>query len=161
MAEFRITRFRYTWRGNWSASSVTYYKDDVIFYQGASWACIRQHVSSVFDDAQTYLPAGNTDPSPAWVKTTEGRKFLGPWTASTRYDPGVLIVDGGNLYLCIVSHQSSTNFNTNADKFEIFATGSNFRNTWAAGTRYKVGDAVRYNGVHLSVYSRTRCWNII
>jgi len=146
MAEFRITRFRYTWRGNWSASSVTYYKDDVIFYQGASWACIRQHESSVFDDAQTYLPAGNTDPSPAWVKTTEGRKFLGPWTASTRYDPGVLVVDGGNLYLCIVSHQSSTNFNTNADKFEIFATGSNFRNTWADGTRYKVGDAVRYNG---------------
>jgi hypothetical protein len=146
MAEFRITRFRYTWRGNWSASSVTYNKDDVIFYQGASWACIRQHVSTVFDDAQTYIPAGNTDASPAWVKTTEGRKFLGPWAAGVRYDPGVLVVDGGNLYLCIVSHQSSTNFDTNADKFEIFATGSNFRNTWAAGVRYKAGDAVRYNG---------------
>lgn len=145
MAEFKITRFRYAWRGNWSAA-VTYNKDDVIFYQGASWACIRQHVSDVFDDAQTYIPTGNTAAAPAWVKTTEGRKFLGPWSADTRYDPGVLVIAGGNLYLCIVSHQSSTNFNTNADKFEIFATGINFRNTWTSGIRYKVGDAVRYNG---------------
>lgn len=146
MAEFRITRFRYTWKGNWSASSVTYYKDDVVFYQGSAWVCIRQHVSGVFDDAQTYIPAGNTDAAPAWVKTADGRKFLGSWTANTRYDPGVLVVNGGNLYLCLISHQSSTNFNTNADKFEIFATGTNFRNTWSTNTRYQVGDAVRYNG---------------
>jgi hypothetical protein len=146
MAEFKITRFRYTWTGDWDTNVSTYYKDDVVYYQGSSWVCIRQHSPTVFNDDQTYTASGDTNASPAWVKTTEGRKFLGPWTANTRYDPGVLVVDGGNLYLCIVSHQSSTNFNTNADKFEIFATGSNFRNTWAAGTRYKVGDAVRYNG---------------
>ena len=146
MAEFKITRFRYTWTGDWDTNVSTYYKDDVVYYQGSSWVCIRQHSPTVFATDQAYTPAGETNAVPAWTKTTEGRKFLGPWTSSTRYDPGVLVVDGGNLYLCIVSHQSSTNFNTNADKFEIFATGTNFRNTWAAGLRYKVGDAVRYNG---------------
>lgn len=146
MAEFKITRFRYTWLGAWSGSSVTYNKDDVVSYQGSSYVCIRQHVSAIFNDAQTYIPSGETLASPAWIKTTDGRKFLGSWAASTRYDPGTLVIAGGNLYLCIVSHQSSTYFNTNADKFEIYAIGSNFTNTWAPATRYRVGDAVRYNG---------------
>jgi hypothetical protein len=100
----------------------------------------------VFNNAQTFLPAGETLPSPAWVKSVDGRQFLGNWTASTRYDPGVLVVAGGNLYLCVTSHQSSTNFSTNADKFEIYATGTNFRNAWTPNTRYRIGDAVRYNG---------------
>ena len=146
MAEFKITRFRYTWTGDWDTNVATYFKDDVVYYRGSSWVCIRQHSPTVFNTDQSYTPAGETNAVPAWTKTTDGREFLGPWTSDTRYDPGVLVVDGGNLYLCIVSHQSATNFNTNADKFEIFATGTNFRNTWAAGLRYKVGDAVRYNG---------------
>jgi len=146
MAEFKITRFRYTWTGDWDTTVATYYKDDVVYYQGSSWVCIRQHSPTVFVTDQSYTPAGETDAVPAWTKTTEGRKFLGQWASSTRYDPGVLVISGGNLYLCIISHESSTYFNTNADKFEIFATGHNFRNTWTASTRYSVGDAVRYNG---------------
>jgi len=146
MAEFKITRFRYTWRGNWAGDSTTYYKDDVVYYRGSPWVCIRQHTSDVFDNAQIFLPAGATLPSPAWVKSADGRQFLGEWTSNTRYDPGVLVIAGGNLYLCVTSHQSSTNFSTNADKFEVFATGFNFRNTWTPNTRYRIGDAVRYNG---------------
>lgn len=146
MAEFKITRFRYTWTGDWDTTVATYYKDDVVYYQGSSWVCIRQHSPTVFATDQSYTPVGETNAVPAWTKTTEGREFLGPWTSSTRYDPGVLVISGGNLYLCITSHESSTYFNTNADKFEIFATGHNFRNTWTASTRYSVGDAVRYNG---------------
>lgn len=146
MAEFKITRFRYTWKGDWSGSAVTYYKDDVVFYAGSAWVCIRQHTSDVFDNAQIYTAPGNTFPSPAWSKTAEGREFLGSWTSNTRYDPGMLVMAGGNLYLCVTSHQSTTDFNTNADKFEIFATGNNFRNTWNTNTRYRVGDSVRYNG---------------
>jgi hypothetical protein len=146
MAEFKITRFRYTWTGDWDTNVPTYFKDDVVYYQGSSWVCIRQHSPTVFATDQLYTPAGETNAVPAWTKTTEGREFLGPWASDTRYDPGVLVSNGGNLYLCITSHQSSTYFNTNADKFEILATGTNFRNTWTAGTRYEVGDAVRYNG---------------
>jgi len=146
MAEFKITRFRYTWTGDWDTNVATYFKDDVVYYRGSSWVCIRQHSPTVFATDQSYTPAGETNAVPAWTKTTDGREFLGQWTSSTRYDPGVLVISGGNLYLCITSHESSTYFNTDADKFEIYATGTNFRNTWAASTRYRVGDAVRYNG---------------
>jgi hypothetical protein len=147
MAEFKITRFRYTWTGNWDSNySSLYNKDDVVFYQGSAWVCVRQHNPSVFADDQAFTSPGDTLPSPAWTKMSDGRKWLGNWQSSTQYDPGVLVVAGGNLYLCITAHQSSTNFNTNANKFEILATGSNFRNTWTANTRYQEGDAVRYNG---------------
>jgi hypothetical protein len=146
MAEFKISRFRYTWKGNWSGSSVVYNKDDVVYYQGSSWVCIRQHTSATFNDAQIYTAAGDTNPSPAWIKMAEGRKFLGEWTANTLYEPGVLIYSGGNVYLCLTSHLAASNFNSDLANWEIFATGSNFRNTWTASTRYRVGDAIRYNG---------------
>ena len=146
MAEFKISRFRYTWQGEWDTNYGTYNRDDVVYYQGSSWACIRQHSSGIFDDAQTYIPPGETFPTPAWVKTTEGRQFVGDWTSDTRYNPGVLVLTGGNVYLCVTSHLSSTNFNSDFIKWELFATGSNFRNTWTASTRYKIGDVIRYNG---------------
>jgi chitodextrinase len=31
-------------------------------------------------------------------------------------------------------------------KWDLLATGYNFRNTWAANQRYRVGDVIRYNG---------------
>ena len=146
MAEFKITRFRYTWRGNWSASSVSYLKDDVVYYRGSSWVCVRAHTSDVFDSAQDYIPAGSTSIAPGWIKMSEGRQYLGDWNSNIRYDPGVLILAGGNVYLCVDSHISSANFNSDLADWELFATGSNFRNTWTPATRYRVGDVIRYNG---------------
>ena len=146
MAEFKISRFRYTWQGDWDAASVAYNRDDVVYHNGSAWVCIRQHTSDVFNNAQIYTAAGDTNPSPAWIKMAEGRKFLGEWTTGTRYDLGTLIYSGGNVYLCLVSHVAAANFNSDLANWEIFATGSNFRNTWLPSTRYRVGDAIRYNG---------------
>lgn len=146
MAEFKISRFRYTWKGTWSGDSITYNKDDVVYYQGSSWVCIRQHSSGIFNDAQTYTPPGESSATPAWTKMAEGRKWASEWITGTRYDPGVIVVSGGNLYLCLTSHVSTTNFVDDLLNWEIFAVGSNFRNTWTASTRYKVGDVIRYNG---------------
>jgi hypothetical protein len=145
MAEFKITRFRYTWKDQWSASDV-YYKDDVVYYQGSSWVCIRQHTASTFAADQSYTAPGDTNPSPAWVKMLDGQSFAGAWTSLTLYEPGVMVYAGGNVYLCITSHIASTNFNSDLINWELFAVGSNFRNEWTTAIRYRVGDVVRYNG---------------
>ena len=146
MAEFKITRFRYTWKGNWDSNAVTYYKDDVVYHRGSAWVCIRQHVPDVFNDAQIFIAPGDTNASPAWVKTTDGREFGGDWTAGTQYDLGMLIRAGGHLYLCIAAHFSSSNFDDDTVYWELFATGLNFRNEWSPLTRFRIGDVVRYNG---------------
>ena len=145
MAEFKITRFRYIWKDQW-LSNEEYNRDDVVFYQGSSWVCVRQHTAGDFAEDIAFIAPGDTNPSPAWRKMTDGRTFTGDWTADVRYDPGVLIKVGGNVYLCVVAHTSSTNFNSDTIYWELFAAGSNFRNTWSTTTRYRVGDVVRYNG---------------
>jgi chitodextrinase len=145
MAEFKISRFRYTWEGNW-ATAVTYNRDDVVYYSGSAWVCIRQHNSSTFNADITYIPSGETLATPAWVKMSEGRAFRGPWITNTLYQPNEFVEHGGNLYLCTVSHTSATYFNTNINNWEVFATGQDFLNAWIPATRYLVGDVVRYNG---------------
>jgi hypothetical protein len=145
MAEFKISRFRYTWQGEWDTVTATYNKDDVVLYQGKAWVCIRQHAPSTFGADQTYTPAGETNATPAWVKMTDGRKFLGDWADNILYDEGVLVRAGGNVYIAVATHTSAAQFATDILKWEIFATGSNFRNTWSASTRYRVGDVIRYN----------------
>ena len=147
MAEFKISRFRYTWQGDWDGNSVDYNRDDVVYHQGSAWVCIRQHTSDVFNDAQIYTAPGNTDPTPAWIKMAEGREWVGQWTGPNHtYDLGALVVAGGNLYLCIAAHVSASNFNSDLLKWDLLATGYNFRNTWSASQRYRAGDVVRYSG---------------
>ena len=146
MAEFKISRFRYTWQGEWDTVTLTYNKDDVVLYQGKAWVCIRQHAPSTFGADQSYTPAGETNATPAWVKMTDGRKFLGDWDDNVLYDEGVLVLVGGNVYIAVATHTSAAQFATDILKWEVFATGSNFRNTWATATRYRVGDVIRYNG---------------
>jgi hypothetical protein len=145
MAEFKITRFRYTWKGDWTTSTL-YNKDDVVYYSGSAYVCIRQHTSTSFNYEQTYLPAGETLASPGWVKSVDGREFNGEWVESTTYFPGDLVLSGGNVYLCIAGHTSSTDFNDDVIYWDIFAVGNNWRNTWSQNTIYKVNDIVRYNG---------------
>ena len=148
MAEFKITRFRYTWKGNWAVldDSTLYFKDDVVYYSGSAWVCIRQHVPTLFANDQLYIAPGDTNASPAWTKMSEGRDWAGDWTTGVLYEPGQLVLSGGNVYLCVASHTSSINFNSDLIKWEVFATGGNFRNEWTVSTRYRVGDVIRYNG---------------
>jgi hypothetical protein len=145
MAEFKITRFRYTWKGDWTTST-TYNKDDVVYYSGSAYVCIRQHTSTSFNYEQTYLPAGETLVSPGWVKSVDGKEFTGDWVASTAYFPGDLVLLGGNVYLAVTGHTSQSDFNDDIVYWEVYAVGSNWRNTWNQNTIYQVGDIVRYNG---------------
>lgn len=144
MAEFKISRFRYTWKGVWN-NSTRYIKDDVVRYGGSSWVCIRQHESSVFQTDQEFLAnQDDTDFSPAWTKMTDGRVYKGDWFADTLYDPGDIIKYGGNLYLVITSFTSSTIFDNDTINLALYIEGTNWRGSWTAETRYGVGDLVRY-----------------
>jgi hypothetical protein len=62
------------------------------------------------------------------------------------YEPGVVVRIGGNVYFSLISHTSSINFIDDILKWELLASGSNFRNEWTVDTRYRIGDVIRYNG---------------
>ena len=147
MAEFKISRIRYTWKGDWTTST-SYQKDDVVGFSGSSYVCIRAHTSSSFEADQNYIAdVQNTDPSPAWVKMTDGYTWRSDWQASTLYSPGEVVLYGGYLYLCIASHTSTSTFAENNDKWEKYIDSISWTGDWTTDTRYGIGDLVRYNGI--------------
>jgi hypothetical protein len=147
MAEFKISRLRYTWRNQWT-SSTSYNKDDVVRYGGSSWVCVRQHTASAFQTDQEFLAnPGDTDFTPAWVKMTDGYAWRGPWNPSTLYNPGDVVLYGGVIYLVTVSHTSASTFIINADKVLEYVSTSTWTDDWTAATRYGIGDLAKYNGI--------------
>ena len=147
MAEFDITRIRYTWRGNW-ATSTAYKIDDIVKYGGSSYACIRLHTSGNFESDQDFLTnPGDTVPSPAWQKVTDGFAWRNTWAPTTVYAFGDLTLYGGVIYVCTDGHTSGSTFAENNTKFSVYVSLYNFRAEWAATTRYGIGDLVRNGGI--------------
>jgi hypothetical protein len=147
MAEFKISRLRYTWKGIWN-SGTSYIKDDVIRYGGASWVCIRQHTASAFATDQVFLAnQSDTDFSPAWIKMTDGYAFRNDWQSATLYNPGDIVINGGNLYLCVTSYTSSSIFDDGINNWIIYNSGDAFKQSWSQNSRYSIGDVVKYNGI--------------
>jgi hypothetical protein len=147
MAEFRISRIRYTWRNAW-ATTTAYNRDDVIRYGGSTWICQRQHTASTFNADQIYLAnAGDSAPTPAWIKMTDGYAWRATWTVTTLYNPGDLALYGGVIYLCAASHTSQATFDANIADWVVYLSADNWRSAWAPATRYGIGDVIRYNGI--------------
>jgi len=147
MAEFRISRIRYTWRNSWSTTTV-YNRDDVIQYGGSSYVCMRQHTASAFLADQEFLANINdTDFTPAWRKMTDGRAFRGVWQTSLTYTTGDIVINGGNLWLCVDAYTSAVNFDAGIANWVLYAVGDNFIGNWAASTRYGQGTVIKYNGI--------------
>jgi len=143
MAEFKISRIRYTWQGDWTASTA-YNKDDVVHYNGSSYACIRQHTSSTtFNTDQIYTPPGETLATPAWSRITQGFNWRNNWAASTDYYPNDVVRYGGYLWLNTTAYTSTSVFDDNLSNWAIYATTTDWDGTWVTGTRYGVGDLVK------------------
>jgi hypothetical protein len=83
MAEFKISRFKYNWKGSWDTNA-SYIPDDVISYGGKTYVCVLLHDASAnFYTDLNYLAPGNTIVTPRWVIMTDGVKFRGNWTTGT------------------------------------------------------------------------------
>lgn len=147
MAEFKISRLRYRWIGNWQ-QNYAYRRDDCIFYAGGAWSCIRSHQSSTFYADQNYkFNPTDTAVSPAWSRMTGGLEFKQDWTTNTVYTDGDVVSHGGNVYTCSEGHVSSATFDLDYSYWSLFFAGENWVNTWTSSYRYKLGDIVTYNGI--------------
>jgi len=47
MAEFRLDRIKFNWKGNWE-TNLNYNKDDVVYYDGKAYVCLQSHSSTTF-----------------------------------------------------------------------------------------------------------------
>ena len=72
MSEFKISRLRFSWVGNWQDQYV-YNKDEIVQYEGKAYVCLIPHTSNAF-----YSDLGAVEPK--WELMMTGQTWKGPWS---------------------------------------------------------------------------------
>ena len=144
MADFKLGRIKFKWRGNWSTSTA-YLIDDIIKYGGNTYVCTTNHTSPA---AETGFYDGYPDSSTNlqyWSLQSEALFFKGDYANSTYYKLNDLVKYGNRQYRCTNSHTSSSVILDNS-KFELYLDGQDYKGDYAVSTYYKENDVVKYGG---------------
>ena len=83
MADFRLGRLKFKWRGDWSASTA-YVIDDIVKYGANSYVCVVNHTSTSSETSFYSEDLSN------WDIHTEGLRNRGDWQGGT--DPTPVII---------------------------------------------------------------------
>lgn len=141
MAEFRLGRLKFNWRGAWAASTA-YVIDDIVRYGANSYVCISNHTS---DSASNGFP---TDAA-YWSLHTKGMEDAGNWTPSTAYVLDDIVKEGGNLYICTSQHTSigveSSWYSSDYPQYwDLYHEGLSFKGAFTTDTYYGINAVVTY-----------------
>jgi len=145
MAEFKLGRLRFVWKGAWAAN-ISYVKDDIVKYGGTAYVCKSAHSSNT--NFQTDLGIER------WEVMTGGVEWkTNPWTISTTYKINDVVKYGGNVYIATANHTSSSNasggfyLDDAANNWDLLVSGTDWKGNWVTSTYYKKSDLVKYNGL--------------
>ena len=138
MAEFKLGRIRFIWKGAW-ITAVQYFIDDVIRYGGRTYICVVGHTSGTF---QTDLDASK------WNLMSDGQEWKDDWSLNTTYKPNDIVKYGGYLYIANEGHTSAATVTLGLEadqaKWDYLHKGIEYKNDWTATTRYKINDVVKW-----------------
>ena len=85
MADFRLGRLKFNWKGNWAVSTA-YVIDDIVKYGAYTYVCTTNHTSTTNEN--TFYSADVAK----WSLHTEGIVNKGNWVASTWYKIGDVVI---------------------------------------------------------------------
>ena len=136
MADFRLGRLKFKWRGDWAANTA-YVIDDIVKYGANSYVCVTNH-TSVNSETLFYGDISK------WELQGEGVVHKGDWAASTWYKINDIVKYGNTQYRATSGADSGNTFDTT--KFAVYLEGLNFEDTWTASNPYQKGDIVTYRG---------------
>ncbi len=128
------------YKGTWS-TAVRYKLNDVVKYGAGLWICAIQHTA----DAAflTDSTAGR------WTQFNEGTEFESTWNNSTLYQPGDIVVYGGNQYIAKTVHTAAAATETpttQPSRWDLYTEGFKFQSAWTNTTSYKIGEVVSVGG---------------
>ncbi len=140
MADFKIGKIRFTWRGAWT-NGYAYVKDDIVRYGAKTYVCMVTHTSGV--NFNTDLAASPTK----WNEMVDGFEWTGDWAPTTFYQLNDLVKYSGIVYRCTTSHTSASTLEANIANWTVHVSADDWTGTWATATYYNVNDLVRYGGI--------------
>ena len=143
MAEFRLGRIKFIWKGAWSPSTA-YVKDDVVRVNGKVFVCTISHTSDPdFNIDADFVP-------PKWNLMGDGQSWRGDWDNNVIYYVNDLVKYGGNVYLCLIGHTSAATDtlglevdyvkagqDSTLSKWDLFAESFDWQGAWQPNYRYK------------------------
>jgi len=143
MAEFKLGRIRFVWKGAWSADT-TYYQDDVVSLGGKTYICVIGH-----DSSSDFFSDLDVTPT-KWNLVSDGQTWKGEWSVSTEYIYNDIVSYGARLYICNTNHTSASDsadgLELDIDKWDVFAEGLDWKGDWSTSTKYLIKDIVKYGG---------------
>ena len=150
MSEFKISRIRYKWKGEWSSGN-SYLTDDVVNYGGNVYVCLVGHTAEsgggFYSDLTSVVTnTSPPEPAPRWEKMMEGFQWTGDWSTSIPYNTNDLAKDNGIVYRCITPHTSASSATQgiapDLASWTIYASTDAWRTDWTPSTKYKLNDIV-------------------
>ena len=130
-----------TWRTGWEPQA-DYIPGDIVQYGARLYICITRHTSAI--DSTTGLEADLDK----WQIFAEGLDWKGNWQTSFDYKINDFVKYGATTYVCNTAHISAATdalgLEDDQDKWDIFNQGFEYKNDWAADTRYKLNDVVKF-----------------
>ena len=137
MADFRLGRLKFKWKGDW-AGSTAYVIDDIVKFGANSYVCTTNHTSTA------NVTDWYTNDLSKWGLHLEGVKNVGDWAPNTFYKLNDVVKFGNTLYLVTTAHSSSSAFA--ASNFSEYVGGFQFEDSWSNLTAYQPGDVVSFGG---------------
>ena len=137
MADFRLGRLKFKWKGAWTASTA-YVIDDIVKYGAYTYVCTTNHTSTAAET--TFYSADLAK----WSVHTEGIISKGDWAATTWYKIGDVVKYGNTQYRVTNGFTSGATFD--ATNLVTYVEGLNYENTWVSAGTYQRGDIVAYGG---------------
>ena len=141
MADFKLGRLKFKWKGDW-AGSTAYVIDDIVKFGGNSYVCSTNHTSTAneSDFYQYDLP----NSAPKWSIHTEGLRHRGDFANAQYYRLNDVVKYGNTQYRCTTGHTSTATFV--AGNFAVYFSGFEYESTWDTTTQYQIGDVVTHGG---------------
>src|SRR5210317_479505 len=151
MADFKLGRIKFKWRGNW-ATSTAYLIDDVIKYGGNTYVCTQNHTSPANENLFYTNPGTYTD---YWSLQAESLFSKGTYAADTWYKLNDLVKYGARQYRCTTAHTSASTVGgvaiLNGSNFELYIEAIDYKGDWTGSTYYKVNDVFKFGGFQYKV----------
>lgn len=132
MAEFKLGRLRFVWKGVW-ASGTPYVKDDVIRHKGNSYVCTTGHTSS----AVFYTDSSH------WNTMTDGQHWSGIWDSQLNYYIGDMVKNGAYTYIA-TANSYGKNPSSETAFWDIVSPGIRWLGNWVTSYAYKLGDSISF-----------------
>ena len=140
MAEFRLGRLKFNWRGDWTTSTA-YVIDDVVSIGGNVYVCIINHTSAGTDEGW-YTTDFNIG-SPRWQLMVPGVDSVGIFTSGQYYGPNDVVSYGGVQYRTLTPHVGVAFTN---EYFTPYVEGFGNVAPFSTTTSYKLRDLVSFSG---------------